>query len=228
MSVTETQDVPNLMRPQERLELRHEIRNNKKALEEGYAKNAQQTRLLIRQLEDQYAKEAPRPFESGAETDQAAKRCRELEEQIATNMPTQVSQRRNESTSVGWHMEWEKQNKRKIKEWKYLKLRLEHDSEDPNVVNVENLRQGGQRYGPSLNAQIPSHMSYQNPQVQANWETALGPAKVDTALAQAERVAAGTVTIAPPVTDEVMAQGPEIDGEAPVDDKPKPKGKAKR
>lgn len=103
----------------------------------------QHLRAVTRKLDEC----TPRPAQ-GAELDGLVKREAELRAKILEGMPTQAEMRRNPPGAVTKHQAWERGNKRRIREWKNIRLRLhvsgEVDSGIDSPTEVANL----ERYRP--------------------------------------------------------------------------------
>ena len=113
----------------------------------------------------------------------------ELREQWSTNMPSREEMRRNRdalhATSAMNVLRWEKENKSKILEWKKIVARLEPDSDDPDLCNIE-------RYRPSRpfvydsTAQIAGHHAMSQRQ-KDNWPEEMSEPKAKTAVAHLQK-----------------------------------------
>lgn len=116
-----------------------------------------QLRAAMHQLERQ----TPRAYDDMT-LDRAAAREAELREQILQGMPTQEEMRRNPAGAVDKHRLWEMRNKRRIDEWKNIRLRLHASGaldELPDARDVANLEKyrptGGSHQLNMHNEQIP-------------------------------------------------------------------------
>lgn len=83
------------------------------------------------------------------ERDRAARREKELLEDITAGMPTQAEMRRSPPGAVDKHRAWERDNKQKILEWKNLRIRMhvsgmlkDHETAT-DVANLERFRPVG-------------------------------------------------------------------------------------
>lgn len=145
---------------------------------------------MLGKMEKQLEAQAPEPLQ-GLEKDQVSRRVKELESKIKENMPPAEVMRKNPPGAVEWHMRWEKANKPAIKQWKNGKLQLEPDSQDPDLANIETLRNGGALGAFRSDAQITGHMSYGNiPEEKWPFEP-----PQNTALKQNERVTQEVVAV---------------------------------
>jgi len=81
---------------------------------------------------------SPERFGSGTEKDKEHRRAQELAESIKVGMPTDSEMKMCPPGMIAKHMNWNKENKGKIAEWKGIMRRLESDN--PNAANVERLR----------------------------------------------------------------------------------------
>ena len=81
----------------------------------------------------------PEKFSSGAEKDKQYSRAKELAEKIKEGMPTSNEMRTCPPGMINRHLKLDRENRERIDEWKNIMRRL--DPSDPNVANVENLRQ---------------------------------------------------------------------------------------
>jgi len=156
----ELQGVP-LLRPQQVEELKLEKNRIEDALRDPRARleDRQGAIRTVKGIDRQLATQVPKPFE-GSTLDKAVERESNLREELTQGMLTQEEMRRNPPGAVGRHMAWEKKNKKRILEWKELRLRLNHDSNDPDIANLERFRPST---GGTLNldnAQIPAKTRY--------------------------------------------------------------------
>lgn len=156
---------------------------------------AAQTRT-IRNVDKMLKEQGPEPL-TGAEKDQLYKREKELAADIRGFMVPREEMRRTptqQTNAVYNHLknEGHPENKRKVVEWKNIRVQLNQDSDDPNLANADfHLRPEKGAKGHSgfmVDAMGPrGHMGFQDVP-QENWDMALGEPKADTALKQAQRV----------------------------------------
>lgn len=106
-------------------------------------------RKAVRQNQQMLDTQAPDPNPEPHVRDYLARKVAELEARIKEGMPTQYEMRSNPPGSVAKHMKWERGKKRAILQWKNAKVRLEPDSDDPDLANVEILRHPGHRWVPT-------------------------------------------------------------------------------
>ena len=152
---------------------------------EDKARARKQAADLKKVLEEQ----APQKYATAKEKDEAAARAMELREQWSTNMPSREEMRRNRdalhATSAMNVLRWEKENKSKILEWKKIVARLEPDSDDPDLCNIE-------RYRPSRpfvydsTAQIAGHHAMSQ-KAKDNWPEEMSEPKAKTAVAHLQK-----------------------------------------
>lgn len=117
-------------------------------------------------------------------------RIKQLEEQFVPGMLSKEEMRKNPAGAVGAHMRWERANKKKIMEWKNLKMMQDPSSDDPDIANIEILRPTGVENRFRGDAQINGHMTYQNID-QEKWDMAFeGKGPENTALKQVQKVEA--------------------------------------
>jgi hypothetical protein len=179
-----------LMRYHQREDQKGEIEAMESML--PHLKNSQdkgQVTQRIRRLKTSLESQSPAPL-AGSAKDKIAARAKALEEKITAGMLSKEEMRKNPAGAVGQHMRWEKANKPAIMEWKNAMQMLEPDSNDPDLSNLERLRPEGKMDRFRADAQITGKMSYLNVP-EENWDMAFeGKKPENTALKQAERVAA--------------------------------------
>jgi len=129
----------NLLRPQQRDEMEQDKKALTHALNNPDIKDKGQVVRQLRKLNTQLETQTPRAYASH-EIDGAVKLEKELREKILNGMPSQEEMRKSPPGAVGKHMEWEKRNKKDLLKWKEIQLRLNHDSNDPDVANFERHR----------------------------------------------------------------------------------------
>ena len=178
---------PGYMKPSQLSALRQDLRVAEDALTnpeiEPYIEDKAQARKHVRNLKQAIDRYAPKPFDSPLEKDAAFARERELREDITTGMLSVEEMRRNRqgtSDSVTRHQRWEKANKAKIVEWKSLRHRLEPDSDDPDLCNLEMYRPSKPLVYDST-SQIAGHHAM-SPAAKANWPEEMAEPKAKTAI----------------------------------------------
>ena len=141
--------------------------------------------LLIREnarLKKQLKDFCPEPL-NDAEKDANAIKIKELEAEFVPSMPTQEEMRRNPAHVVHNNIQWNKHYKKAVLEWKNRMLQQNHDSEDPDLCNIEGLRPS-RPFGLNTTSQIPGHHAM-SPLAKENFEVALpNSPTVETALDQ--------------------------------------------
>lgn len=80
---------------------------------------------------------APKDVE---EEGRMVKRADELLAKILEGMPSKEEMRKSPPGAIDKHMKWERANKKRIEEWKNLRLRLTAGSGDREVANLERYR----------------------------------------------------------------------------------------
>jgi len=169
--MSEARAVPNLLRPQQVKDHKDDIAKLNHQLTQPHLQNPGLVQHQIRGLQKTLDEFAPVEFKD-AEMDTAVKREAELREAIVSDgMPTQAEMRRNPHGAVNKHLQFEKRNKPKINEWRYLRRRLFAGSDDPDVSNFEQFRPAGGAQELAMDgAQIPGkdiHIPAVNPTVGA-------------------------------------------------------------
>ncbi len=102
----------------------------------------------LRRLHEQLETQAPKAYAAG-QMDSAINRERQLQEEILVGMPTQAEMRRNPSGATDKHRAWEHRNKKKILEWKNIRLKLHAGGDvegrliETDVANFEKFRPVG-------------------------------------------------------------------------------------
>ena len=147
----------------------------------------------IRAIDKMLAEQGPEPL-TGAEKDLLSKRSNELAEEIRGFMVPREEMRRSptqQTNAVYQHLrrEGNPENKKKILEWKNIRVQLEPDSDDPNQANADfHLRpeRGIVHKSMMVDAMGPRGHLAMSSQAKDNWP--LGEATADTALAGAQRV----------------------------------------
>lgn len=129
----------HLLRPHQRNELLNERRVIEHNLKQGVYQDPQTARKQLHAINDTLEKQAPKP-PADDERDKMARRERTLREQIVEGMPSHEEMRKAPPGAVGKNIQWEKKNKERILEWKHIRMRLNHDSDDPDIANMERYR----------------------------------------------------------------------------------------
>lgn len=150
-----------------------------------YIQNKSALQREVRQMKKVLDEQAPHPYETSAEKDAAAKRSRELLEEIKVGMPSKQEMRRNRDGSVHKHMKWEKANKSKILEMRELDKRLNWDSDDPDLTSYEKHRPD-QPFGYDTTAQIAGHHAMTS-EAKKNWPESMAEPKAPTAVSHLKK-----------------------------------------
>ena len=148
----------NLLRPEQRQAMNEERDTLQAKLANPHIQDKGAVVKQLRTIEHQIDTQTPKPF-IGIELDKARKRADALKAKILEGMPSQEEMRKNPPGAVGKHRAWEAKNKAAIIEWKNLQLRINHNSQDPDVANFEKFRPTGS----TLNmhgAQIPGQQYF--------------------------------------------------------------------
>lgn len=137
----------NFLLPRLRERLQEEVNQKKRQLEDPFTSRGltEPGRILsdIRKLERQLEKSDASQL-TAVDKDNLFQEMKQLEEEIKEGMPTYEEQMEKAPGAVRAHMQWEKQNKKKIARWKNIRRALHHDEVDnPDVSNVEMLRRRG-------------------------------------------------------------------------------------
>lgn len=165
----------SLLRPSQVVNMTEERDRLKQTLgsNQPHIQNAIQDRgamvKQLRSISDMLEKQAPKSYESN-ELDAAKKRETQLLNDILQGMPTQAEMRKNPAGAVDKHRQWEARNKKKILEWKNIRLRLHAsgaiDGALPNsgdVANLERFRPSGGAMELNMdNCQIPGKDYFMN------------------------------------------------------------------
>lgn len=145
---TAEKSLPPLLRPQQ-VEAKEEELQRLEAMQRApdYVRSRVHSSLVRRHVEGlktDLELYAPKPYK-GRETDQAREREAKLREDIVNDgMLSQEGMRRSPPGAVDAHMAWEKRNKRRIQEWKNIRLRLRATGDDLGYTDASNL----ERYRP--------------------------------------------------------------------------------
>lgn len=149
----------NLLRPHQRAELIEDQRVLQGQLGNPYVQDKGAINKQLQKLSRQLETQSPKPYASG-EVDKMVKREKELLGEITNGMLTQEEMRKSPPGAVSKHMAWEKANKKKIQEWKEINLRLNHDTDDRDVVNLEKYRPSSGGMLSMAGALIPGKQYY--------------------------------------------------------------------
>ena len=139
MPETKARKVPNLLRSNQVANLQDDKAYLQKLIDHPQSRDRSGAVRQLQRLEKQMETQVPRPFE-GRTLDAAVSRANDLIADITTDMPTRDEMMKNPTGSVGKHLAWERRNKDKILEWKYLRLRINAGTDDPDVANIEQYR----------------------------------------------------------------------------------------
>ena len=133
---------PNLLRPAQVQENVAEIARLEETIRQPQLQDRTTAVRQLRALQRTVTDFSPRPFE-GKEKDAAAKQERELRAAMLQGMLTKAEMRLNPPGAVGKLQQWTKANAERIQAWKYLQLRLNAGTDDPDVANFERFRPEG-------------------------------------------------------------------------------------
>lgn len=193
--IVKTLTKKNYLRHSQQRVLREDRRRQEEQLKNPFVQDKGPAMTRIRQIDKMLAEQAPPSDLSGPVKDALLKREQELAEKIRTGMQPEEDLRRCPDSSVPHRLakeEWGAM-KGEILEWKACRLLQDPTNDDPNLANADyHLRpkKGTGYSGLMVNAMGPrGYLGYQDVPEQ-NWQAALGPPTVDTALKQAQRVAA--------------------------------------
>ena len=178
----------NFLRPSQRIALEQDYSAANASLSDPkvspFIENKARARKQANDIKKVLDEQSPKGFAPGIEMDNAAKRERGLREEWTQGMLSQEEMRRNRdalhASTANTHLQWEKANKEKIKEWKLLRARLDPTSDDPDLCNIE-------RYRPSKafvydsTAQIAGHHAMSE-QAKENWPDEMAEPKAKTAV----------------------------------------------
>ena len=133
---------PNLLRPAQVAENTAEISRLEETIRQPHIQDRPTAMRQLRALQRTVNEFTPKPFE-GKEKDAAARQESALRENMLQGMPTKAEMRLNPPGAVGKLQRWTKANSERIQAWKYLQLRLNADTDDPDVANFERFRPEG-------------------------------------------------------------------------------------
>lgn len=133
----------NYLRPNTQRELEYDAKQCKAQLSEtsahGQVQNkaavAKRLRRIEKRLQDDAAPEVP-----AGERDDMQRRIVELEAEIKDGMLSHDEMTRNPPGAVGHNIRYQRKKTPAQLEWKSKQLRLNKDSDDPDVANIERLR----------------------------------------------------------------------------------------
>jgi len=130
-------------RPHQREEMQDEVRSIESMLTDpvlrakiGNPGELMRARNKAKQMLEAHT---PQPLSPEAR-DQAARREKELREEIRAGMPTAREMRACPPGAIGKHRRWEARNKQRIQEWKRIRMEIDPDNGDPDHTSVETLR----------------------------------------------------------------------------------------
>lgn len=129
-------ETAHLLRPNQRDELRAEQRELENKLKNPYIQDKGVVGSQLKRLNIQLEKQSP-VEPKGQQKDSLVKREAQLRDEMLKGMPSQEEMRKAPPGAIGKHMRWEKENKKKLLEWKNIRLRLNADSDDPDIANFE-------------------------------------------------------------------------------------------
>ena len=213
-----------LLRPHQMVQHEQDITQCEADLANAGVKMKGIVRQRKKALEKQYLDQAPQPITDPGLRDRVAKRINDLEEQIKVGLPTAEEMRKATNITVEQHRKWERLNKPKIKEWRNLLRQLNTDTSDPDthdrsLGDIERLRPISAQDRLRTDGFITGKMSYGSVP-QENWD-AIFPEPQNTALKQAERVAAEAEKPKRTMTPEQKAAAAERMAKARAARKPK-------
>ena len=135
----------NLLRNDQVIEAKAELQRMEHMLGQPHLQDRAEMMRQKHGVEKMLNDAEPIPF-TGEDIDQAVAREQELRDTITRDMPTAAEMRHAPPGIIGRHRQWERQNKTKIQEWKYIRRRMYSGSDDPDVSNIERYRprSGGQ------------------------------------------------------------------------------------
>lgn len=137
--ILDTTTQTELLRPQQVVDMNDEKSRLERSLHNPHIQDKGEVQRALRRISKQLDEQTPKPF-TGTEVDRAAHREAELRALILTGMCSQEEMRKSPPGAVGKHMQWEKANKARLKEWKALRLRLNVGTTDPDIANFERYR----------------------------------------------------------------------------------------
>lgn len=111
----------------------------------GAVQNRAQMRRQAQHIDRMLHDNTPTPYTTD-EIDRAVEREKELREEFTNGMPTQAEMRRSPAGAIDKHRAWEAKFKRKVFEWKNIRLRLhasgmiDDHADAREVANVEQFR----------------------------------------------------------------------------------------
>ena len=155
---------PNLLRPGQVMALKEETDRLEYNLTQPHLQDRPATIRALRYTKNQLDTMVPTAFPED-QIDQAVKHVEELKTtMLEDGMPTRREMRANMPGAVGKLRRWERRNKEKLLAWKHLQLRINHDTDDPDVANFERYRPSGGAGELSVdNAQITPKEYYFGP-----------------------------------------------------------------
>lgn len=145
----------NLLRPWQVDETKAELKRLENTINQPQAQDrplmARQISNMRRRLEEG----EPKPL-SGKALDEAVAKADRLKAEMLDGMPTQAEMRKAPPGSTEKHLQWERRNKAKLREWKNLQLQINAGTQDADVANFERFRPAGGSGELSMDyAQIP-------------------------------------------------------------------------
>lgn len=152
----------SFLRPQQRAAIEQDLQSAESLMKDPqasqYIEDKAAMRKHMRNMKTQLERDAPKPYESPQEITKMVARERELRERWSDPavMPSQEEMRRNRAGSTHKHLQWDKHFKNDVLEWKEIKARLDWQSEDPDLCNIERYRPS-RPFGYDTTAQIGGH-----------------------------------------------------------------------
>lgn len=150
---TQVFDTKPLLRPAQLTEARQELKALEAKINDKGIEDRGEAIKQFQRVSKTVDAQTPRPPENAEEEGRMVDRSEQLLSEILVGMPSQEEMRKAPPGAVDKHMAWEKRNKRKIQEWKNLRLRLTHGQEK-EAANLERYRPVGSSLNMD-NAYIP-------------------------------------------------------------------------
>jgi len=153
-----------LFRPHEAAQVAEDKRSCERAMRDTNVLDKPAVHRALKRL-GKMEEEHSVPQLTPQQKDQAKKRILELEGKMKNGMLSHEEMRRNPPGAVDQNIWWEKQNKRRVNEWKNLQLALNAgipDDQARDLVNVERLRPRVSHLN-MAGAQIPATTAFSFP-----------------------------------------------------------------
>lgn len=140
--VKEPELAPNLLRPEQVKELKDTKQELEAQAKRPDVRDRASLHRQLKGIDHQLETQAPKEFPAEVK-DKAAARIAELESKIREDMPTAAEMRAAPSGAVNKELKWRGRHRADVAEWKHLQLRMNADTDDNEVANVERLRPVG-------------------------------------------------------------------------------------